>query len=128
MGPDGRSRTGKPSRRFSTNSLPLDERTERNQEVESNMVKIRMMRMGSKKRPFYRVMAIDGRKQRDGRPLEFLGTYDPRIEPPAVKLNLEGIDGWIGKGAQLSDTVRSLVNGVRRSGAAASAGAASPNV
>jgi small subunit ribosomal protein S16 len=92
------------------------------------MVKIRMMRMGSKKRPFYRVMAIDERKQRDGRPLEFLGTYDPRIEPPAVKLNLEGIDGWIGKGAQLSDTVRSLVNGVRRSGAAASAGAASPNV
>jgi small subunit ribosomal protein S16 len=92
------------------------------------MVKIRMMRMGSKKRPFYRVMAIDERKQRDGRPLEFLGTYDPRIEPPAVKLNLEGIDGWIGKGAQLSDTVRSLVNGVRRSGAAASAGATSPNV
>jgi small subunit ribosomal protein S16 len=92
------------------------------------MVKIRMMRMGSKKRPFYRVMAIDERKQRDGRPLEFLGTYDPRIEPPAVKLNLEGIDGWIGKGAQLSDTVRSLVNGVRRSGASASAGAASPNV
>jgi len=86
------------------------------------MVKIRMMRMGSKKRPFYRVMAIDERKQRDGRPLEFLGTYDPRIEPPAVKLNLEGIDGWIGKGAQLSGTVRSLVNGVRRSGKAAAAG------
>ena len=85
------------------------------------MVKIRMMRMGSKKRPFYRVMAIDERKQRDGRPLEFLGTYDPRVEPPAVKLNLEGIDGWVGKGAQLSDTVRSLVNGVRRSGTAAAA-------
>ena len=81
------------------------------------MVKIRMMRMGSKKRPFYRVIAIDERKQRDGRPLEFLGTYDPRINPPAVKLNIEGIDGWIGKGAQLSGTVRSLVKGVRRSGA-----------
>ena len=92
------------------------------------MVKIRMMRMGSKKRPFYRVMAIDERKQRDGRPLEFLGTYDPRIEPPAVKLNLEGIDGWIGKGAQLSGTVRSLVNGVRRSGAGASEGAPSTHV
>jgi small subunit ribosomal protein S16 len=89
------------------------------------MVKIRMMRMGSKKRPFYRVMAIDERKQRNGRPLEFLGTYDPRVEPPAVKLNLEGIDGWIGKGAQLSGTVRSLVNGVRRSGAGASEGATS---
>jgi small subunit ribosomal protein S16 len=94
------------------------------------MVKIRMMRMGSKKRPFYRVMAIDERKQRDGRPLEFLGTYDPRVEPPAVKLNLEGIDGWIGKGAQLSGTVRSLVNGVRRSGntaVAAAAGASNSN-
>ena len=95
------------------------------------MVKIRMMRMGSKKRPFYRVMAIDERKQRDGRPLEFLGTYDPRIEPPAVKLNLEGIDGWIGKGAQLSGTVRSLVNGVRRTGSGAqtaAAGASNNNV
>jgi small subunit ribosomal protein S16 len=92
------------------------------------MVKIRMMRMGSKKRPFYRVMAIDERKPRNGRPLEFLGTYDPRIEPPAVKLNLEGIDGWIGKGAQLSGTVRSLVNGIRRSGTVASAGASSSNV
>ena len=80
------------------------------------MVKIRMMRMGSKKRAFYRLMAIDERKQRDGRPLEFLGTYDPSANPPAVDLNLDGIDGWIGKGAQLSGTVRSLVNRVRRSG------------
>lgn len=95
------------------------------------MVKIRMMRIGSKKSPFYRVMAIDERKQRDGRPLEFLGTYDPRVDPPVVNLNLEGIDGWIGKGAQLSDTVRSLVNRVRRSGntaVAASAGASNNNV
>jgi small subunit ribosomal protein S16 len=87
------------------------------------MVKIRMMRMGSKKRPFYRVIAIDERKARDSRPLEFLGTYDPGVKPAAVKLNIEGIDGWIGKGAQLSDTVRNLVNGVRRSGNAAVAGA-----
>ncbi len=94
------------------------------------MVKIRMMRMGSKKSPFYRVMAIDERKQRDGRPLEFLGTYDPRVDPPAVKLNLDGIDGWVGKGAQLSDTVRSLIKGVRRSGkpaVAASTGASNGN-
>jgi small subunit ribosomal protein S16 len=86
------------------------------------MVKIRMMRMGSKKRPFYRVMAIDERKQRDGRPLQFLGTYDPRIEPPAVDLDLEGIEGWVGKGAQLSDTVKSLVKKAR-SGAQTAAGA-----
>ncbi len=80
------------------------------------MVKIRMMRIGSKKSPYYRVMAIDERKQRDGRPLEFLGTYDPRVNPPVVNLDIDGIDGWLGKGAQLSGTVRSLVGGVRRSG------------
>lgn len=80
------------------------------------MVKIRMTRLGSKKSPFYRVMAIDSRKQRDGRPLEFLGIYDPRVSPPTVDLNLDAIDGWIGKGAQMSGTIRSLVNQVRRTG------------
>lgn len=85
------------------------------------MVKIRLTRMGSKKRPFYRVMAIDERKQRDGRPLEFLGTYDPRIEPAALNLDLDGIESWVGKGAQLSDTVRSLVNRVKREGNGAAA-------
>ena len=79
------------------------------------MVKIRLTRMGSKKRPFYRVTAIDERKQRDGRPLEFLGTYDPGIEPAALNLDLDGIESWVGKGAQL-DTVRSLVNRVKREG------------
>ncbi len=88
------------------------------------MVKIRLTRIGSKKRAFYRVMAIDERKQRDGRPLEFLGTYNPHNDPPDLKLNLESIDGWVGKGAQLSDTVRSLVNQVRRT---ASTGEAATN-
>ena len=87
------------------------------------MVKIRLTRMGSKKRPFYRVMAIDERKQRDGRPLEFLGTYDPRIDPAALNLDVDGIEACVGKGAQLSDTVRSLVNRVKREGNAAGAGA-----
>lgn len=80
------------------------------------MVKIRLTRMGSKKRPYYRVMAIDERKQRDGRPLEFLGTYDPGMEPAALNLDLDGIESWVGKGAQLSGTVRSLVNRVKREG------------
>jgi len=77
------------------------------------MVKIRMMRMGSKKRPFYRVMAIDERKRRDGRPLQFLGTWNPRAEPPALDLDVQGIETWVGQGAQLSDTVRSLVKKAR---------------
>ena len=65
--------------------------------------------------------AIDERKQRDGRPLEFLGTYDPGIEPAALNLDLDGIESWVGKGAQLSDTVRSLVNRVKREGNGAAA-------
>jgi small subunit ribosomal protein S16 len=78
------------------------------------MVKIRMTRAGSKKRPFYRVMAIDERKRRDGRPLEFLGTYDPKPENEDIKLNIEGIEAWVAKGAQLSETVANLVKRVRR--------------
>ena len=86
------------------------------------MVKIRMMRMGSNNNPFYRVIAIDERKPRNGRPLEFLGTYDPTSNPPALKLDLESIDGWVAKGAQLSSTVGSLVRQLRRGAGAAANG------
>ncbi len=85
------------------------------------MVKIRLTRIGSKKRAFYRVMAIDERKQRDGRPLEYLGTYDPGNDPASLKLDLDKIESWVGKGAQLSSTVKSLVNRVRREGNTAGA-------
>jgi small subunit ribosomal protein S16 len=88
------------------------------------MVKIRLTRGGSKKRPYYRVTAIDSRRQRDGRPLAFLGTYDPRPGEEVLKLDIEGIEAWVAKGAQLSDTVGSLVKRARRQGRAA-AGAAS---
>ena len=81
------------------------------------MVKIRLTRMGSKKRPYYRLVAIDERKQRDGRPLQFLGTYDPKIDPGAVKFDVEGVDAWLAKGAQMSDTVKSLVKRARREAA-----------
>ena len=83
------------------------------------MVKIRMTRQGTKKRPFYRITAIDERKQRDGRPLEFLGTYDPKPDKEVLSLNIEGIEAWMAKGAQMSDTVRTLVNRQRREALAA---------
>jgi len=82
------------------------------------MVKIRLTRGGSKKRPFYRVMAIDSRKQRDGRPLAYLGLYDPRPGEEVLRLDIEGIEAWTAKGAQVSDTVTSAR---RRAGAAATA-------
>jgi small subunit ribosomal protein S16 len=81
------------------------------------MVKIRLTRGGAKKRPHYRVIAIDERSQRDGRPLEYLGTYDPTPEEVQVKLRLDAIDAWLAKGAQMSDTVKSLVK-KQRAGAA----------
>ncbi|MDE0885906.1 MAG: 30S ribosomal protein S16 [Myxococcota bacterium] len=91
------------------------------------MVKIRLTRAGSKKRPFYRVTAIDERKRRDGRPLEFLGTYDPRPSQEELKLDIEGIEAWIAKGAQMTDTVRTLVKRARgRAIAAAAAPAPTP--
>ena len=83
------------------------------------MVKIRLTRAGSKKRPFYRVTAIDERKQRDGRPLEFLGTYDPRPDQEVLKLNVEASEAWTAKGAQMSDTVRTLIKRARRQAVAA---------
>jgi ribosomal protein S16 len=62
-------------------------RESRDQRKDSkDMVKIRMTRFGAKKRPYYRIMAIDERKRRDGRPLEFLGTYDPKPEVEIISL------------------------------------------
>jgi len=88
------------------------------------MVKIRLQRAGAKKRPFYRVIAIDERRQRDGRALEFLGTYNPMVEPPEIKLDVEAIDRWKGKGAQVTDAVRGLLRRFRKASAASAGEAA----
>ena len=86
------------------------------------MVKIRLQRGGAKKRPFYRIVAIDERRQRDGRALAFLGTYDPLQEKEVVQIKTAELDAWVAKGAQVSPTVRSLV---KRAKAAQAAGGAS---
>ena len=83
------------------------------------MVKIRLTRAGAKKRPFYRIIAIDERKARDGRPLEFLGTYDPNQPDAPTTIKMAELDAWVAKGAQMSDTVRSLVRKVKRTPTAA---------
>ncbi len=82
------------------------------------MVRLRLLRAGAKKRPFYRIIAIDQRCKRDGRALDFIGTYDPKTDPPTVNINLERVDGWLANGAQMADTVKNLVDRAR---AAASA-------
>ena len=85
------------------------------------MVIIRLTRVGARNRAYYRVVAVDHRKKRDGRALEQLGTYDPLTEPPAIKLQTDRIEAWQAKGAQLSDAVRSLVRRARKQAAAAPA-------
>lgn len=72
-------------------------------------VRIRLRRMGAKKRPFYRVVVADSRAPRDGRFIETLGTYNPLITPAEVKLNAEKVQLWLSRGAQPSETVRRLL-------------------
>lgn len=71
-------------------------------------VKIRLKRMGSKKRPFYRVVVADSRSPRDGRFIDQVGTYNPLTEPASVKLEEEEILNWLNNGAQPSDTVKNI--------------------
>ena len=72
-------------------------------------VKLRLTRSGCKKRPFYRVIAVDSATRRDGRPLEYLGHYNPMTNPAQVTLDAEKIKKWLDLGAEPSDTVRSLI-------------------
>lgn len=72
-------------------------------------VKVRLTRSGSKKHPFYRVVAINSDTRRDGRPLEFLGHYNPNTDPAEVRLEAEKIQKWVATGAEMSPTVRSLL-------------------
>jgi len=78
------------------------------------MVIIRLSRAGAKKRPFYRIVAMDSRKRRDGRPLEFLGTYDPIAKPKAIAIDTEKVQALVRQGAQVSDTVAALLRELRR--------------
>ncbi|MDI6497381.1 30S ribosomal protein S16 [Leuconostoc suionicum] len=73
-------------------------------------VKIRLKRMGAKKRPFYRVVIADSRSPRDGRFIETVGTYNPISQPAEINLDEEKILSWLGNGAQPSDTVRNLLS------------------
>ena len=72
-------------------------------------VKLRLMRMGKKKQPTYRVVAADSRSPRNGRFIEILGTYDPRQEPSVVKIDTAKANDWIAKGAQPTETVARLL-------------------
>ena len=71
---------------------------------------IRLKRVGARKQPQYRVVVIEKERARDGRPVEVVGTYNPRSNPASVELKRERIDYWISKGAKMSDRVSKIVS------------------
>ena len=73
-------------------------------------VKIRLTRMGSKKKPYYRINVADSRSPRDGKFIETVGTYNPLVTEEQVTLKEERVLEWLSKGAQPSDTVRNLLS------------------
>lgn len=73
------------------------------------MLRIRLTRMGAKQRPFYRVVVMEQRQNRDGSFVEILGHYNPKMNPPLVELNMDRVRHWLACGAQPSETVNSLL-------------------
>jgi small subunit ribosomal protein S16 len=78
-------------------------------------VRIRLRRVGTKNVPIYRIVVADGRSPRDGRFIENIGTYDPRKATDNFHVDVERAKFWIGRGAQASDTVRSILKKAERS-------------
>lgn len=74
------------------------------------MVKLRLKRMGAKKQPSYRIVAADSRAPRDGAFIDIIGFYNPRVNPAEIKVDEEKALAWLNKGAQPTDTVRSILS------------------
>ena len=73
------------------------------------MVKLRLMRMGKKKQPTYRIVAADSRSPRDGRFIEIVGTYEPQREPSVINIDNDKAVAWLRQGAQPTETVEKLL-------------------
>ncbi|HLG13318.1 MAG TPA: 30S ribosomal protein S16 [Blastocatellia bacterium] len=82
------------------------------------MLAIRLTRMGAKKKPFYRIVVVEKRSKRDGSYVESLGHYDPCRNPADIKIDRERVDYWLARGAQPSETVRSLIKKKTRAASA----------
>lgn len=72
-------------------------------------VRIRLKKMGAKRKPHFQLIVCNRTKGRDSKAIEEIGFYDPSKNPPAIKINKERADYWIGVGAQMSDTVKSIM-------------------
>jgi len=73
------------------------------------MLKIRLRRMGSRHNPFYRVVVSDSRRTPRAAVVEELGHYDPTVEPQAIRIDGERVRAWVGKGAQMTPTIKKLL-------------------
>jgi len=82
------------------------------------LLAIRLTRMGAKKKPFYRIVVVEKRSKRDGSYVESLGHYDPCRNPADIKIDRERVDYWLARGAQPSETVRSLIKKKTRAASA----------
>lgn len=72
-------------------------------------IKIRLARAGRKKKPFYRIVIADSRAPRDGRFIEIVGNYDPKVDPPEVTIKEDRVVEWLSKGAEPTETVSDLL-------------------
>ena len=77
------------------------------------MLMIRLARTGARKQPHYRVVVIEKERARNGRPVEVVGTYNPRSTPASIELKRERIDYWVSKGAKMSDRVTKIMSAPR---------------
>ena len=87
------------------------------------MVRIRLRREGSLNNPYYKVVVADGRSPRDGKFIEIIGNYDPKVKDANSNIDLNRADYWVGKGAQPSVTVASIIRKARKAATAAAAAA-----
>jgi len=78
------------------------------------MITMRLMRFGAKKKPTYRIVVMDSKRARQSKALDTIGSYDPLKEPAEIKIDQEKAKYWLEKGAQTSQTVRSLLNRVSK--------------
>ena len=74
------------------------------------MLMIRLARMGARKQPHYRVVVIEKERARNGRPVEVVGTYNPRTSPASIELKRDRVEYWVSKGAKMSDRVSKIVS------------------
>lgn len=88
----------------------LDRTIKKKRDMITMAVKIRLTRMGSKKKPFYRINVADSRAPRDGRFIETVGTYNPLVAENQITVKEDRVLEWLAKGAQPSDTVRNILS------------------